>query len=140
MRATMRPASRIEPLGGGPDGLDFPRDIRPVLNARCVDCHSYEKTAAGGPRAGRLLTGDRGPMYSHSYYMLTIARRFSDGRNRATSNDAPRTLGASVSRRLKLADGSHDGAKATPVQHRLLRLWIDAGPPIPAPTRRSAPA
>ena len=132
MRATMRPASRIEPIAGVPDVIDFPRDIQPVLNALCVDCHGYEKTAAGGPRAGRLLlTGDRGPMYSHSYYMLTIARLFSDGRNRATSNYAPRTLGSSASRLLKLADGSHYGAKATPAQHRLLRLWIDSGAAYP---------
>lgn len=132
MKATMRPASRIEPIVGVPDVIDFPRDIQPILNALCVDCHGYEKTAAGGPRAGRLLlTGDRGPMYSHSYYMLTIARLFSDGRNKPASNYAPRTLGSSASRLLKLVDGSHYGAKATPAQHRLLRLWIDSGAAYP---------
>ena len=115
-----------------PDVIDFPRDIQPILDALCVSCHGYEKTAAGGPRAGRLiLTGDRGPMFSHSYYMLTIARLFSDGRNQPRSNYAPRTLGTSASRLLTLLDGTHYGAKATPLQMKLLRLWIDTGAAYP---------
>ena len=126
--AARRPASRIEPIDGVPDVLDYPRDIQPVLDALCADCHGYEKTPAGGPRAGRLiLTGDRGPMFSHSYYMLTIARLFSDGRNQPRSNYAPRTLGSSASRLLKLVDGSHYGARASEQQRKLLRLWIESG-------------
>src|SRR5678815_4812133 len=69
--AVLRAPSRIEPIQGVPDVIDFPRDIQPVLDSLCVNCHGYEKTEAGGPRAGRLiLSGDRGPMFSHSYYML----------------------------------------------------------------------
>ena len=82
-------------MAGVPDVLDFPRDIQPILDALCVNCHGYERTAAGGPWAGRLiLSGDRGPMFSHSYYMLTIAHLFSDGRNQARSNYKPRALGS----------------------------------------------
>jgi hypothetical protein len=70
-------------------------------------------------------------MFSHSYYMLTIAGLFSDGRNHPKSNYAPRTLGSSASRLLKLVDGSHYGAKATPRQLALLRLWIETGAAYP---------
>src|SRR5689334_16096293 len=67
--ATRRPASQITPIAEVPDVLDFPRDVQPILDSLCVDCHGYEKTAQGGPRAGRLiLSGDHGPMFSHSYY------------------------------------------------------------------------
>jgi len=115
-----------------PDVLDFPRDIQPILNALCVDCHGYEKTARGGPRAGRLiLTGDHGPLFSHSYYMLTIARLFSDGRNLPRSNYAPRELGSSASRLLALLDGTHYGVQATELQKKTLRLWIDTGAAYP---------
>ena len=132
LAALRRPPSRIEPIADVPDVIDFPRDIQPILDALCVSCHGYEKTAAGGPRAGRLiLTGDRGPMYSHSYYMLTIARLFSDGRNQPRSNYAPRTLGSSASRLLTLLDGTHYGVKATPHQKKLLRLWIESGAAYP---------
>ena len=106
--------------------------IQPVLDALCVDCHGYEKTAAGGPRAGRLiLAGDHGPMFSHSYYMMTIARLFSDGRNLPRGNYAPRSLGSSASRILGLLDGSHYGVRATDAQKRLLRLWIETGAAYP---------
>ncbi len=112
--------------------IDFTRDIQPILDRLCTDCHGYERTAAGGPRAARLLlTGDRGPMYSHSYYMLTVAKLFSDGRNRPESNYAPRMLGSSASRLLLLLDGSHYGAKATPAEKQLVRLWIDSGAAYP---------
>jgi hypothetical protein len=98
-QALRRAPSRIEPITGVPDVIDFPRDIQPILDALCVNCHGYEKTTEGGPRAGRLvLSGDRGPMFSHSYYMLTIAGLFKDGRNEARSNYDPRTLGSSASR------------------------------------------
>ena len=139
--ATRRAASKIEPVTDAPEVFDYPRDVQPVLDALCVNCHGYDKTPAGGPRAARLiLTGDRGPMFSHSYYMMTIARLFSDGRNQPVSNYAPRTLGSSASRILTMLDGSHYGVKATALQKKLLRLWIDPARPIPAPTRRSAPA
>ncbi len=130
--ATSRPPSVIEPVAGVPEVFDYPRDVQPVLDALCIDCHGYEQTPVGGPRAGRLiLTGDRGPMFSHSYYMMTIARLFSDGRNRAQSNYAPRTLGSSASRIFQFLDGSHYGVKASPAQQRLLRLWIESGAAYP---------
>ncbi len=102
--AMRRPPSTIEPIAGVPEVLDFPRDIQPILDQLCVSCHGYEKTTAGGPRAGRvILTGDRGPIYSHSYYALTAANLFSDGRNQPRSNYAPRRLGSAASRLLQLA-------------------------------------
>lgn len=130
--AMRRAASAPSPVAGVPDVMDFPRDVQPVLDALCVKCHGYEKTEAGGPRAGRLiLAGDRGPMFSHSYYMMTVAHLFSDGRNNPVSNYAPRTLGSAASRILGMIDGSHHGVKATPEQERTLRLWIDSGAAYP---------
>jgi hypothetical protein len=132
LAALGRAPSHIEPIADVPDVIDYPRDVQPVLDALCVSCHGYEKTAAGGPRAGRLiLTGDHGPLYSHSYYMMTIARLISDGRNQPRSNYAPRTLGSSASHLLTLLDGTHYGIKATPLQKKLLRLWIDSGAAYP---------
>ena len=132
LAALNRAPSKLERLADVPEVFDFPRDIQPILNALCVDCHGTEKTAKGGPRAGRLLlTGDHGPLYSHSYYMLTIARLFADGRNQPRGNYVPRTLGSSASRILSKLDGTHHGVQATPLQKKLMRLWIESGAAYP---------
>jgi hypothetical protein len=131
-RAVRKAPAKIEPIRDVPDVFDFPRDVQPILNSLCADCHGYEKTARGGPRAGRLmLTGDRGPLYSQSYYMMTIARLFADGRNQPKSNYDPRTLGSSASRLLTMLDGSHYGVKATEHQKKMLRLWIESAAAYP---------
>lgn len=130
--AVRKPAARIEPIHDVPAVFDFPRDVQPILDTLCVDCHGYERTSRGGPRDGRLiLAGDRGPLYSHSYYMLTIARLFADGRNEPRSNYDPRALGSSASRLLTLLNGSHYGVEATPHQKKMLRLWIESAAAYP---------
>jgi len=132
LMAMQHPPSRIEPIADCPDVFDFPRDIQPILDKLCNDCHGYEKTARGGPYAGKVvLTGDRGPMYSHAYFTMTVRRLFSDGRNLPKGNYPPRSLGSSASRILKMLDGSHYEVRATEQQKKMLRLWIEAGAPYP---------
>jgi cytochrome c553 len=130
--ALRRRPSRIEPIDDCPDVLDFPRDIQPILDRLCVDCHGCEKTARGGPYAGGvLLTGDRGPMFSHAYFTMTVHRLFNDNRNQPKSNYPPRALGSAASRILSMIDGSHYGATASDHDKKMLRLWIDVGAPYP---------
>lgn len=125
-----RGPDRIAPIADCPDVFDYPRDIQPILDHLCVDCHGYEKTARGGPRSGGvILSGDRGPMYSHSYFTMTTRALFSDGRNRPKSNYGPRELGSGASRILKMVDGSHQGVRASAHEAEMLRLWIDSGAP-----------
>ena len=139
--AVERPVRKIEPVAGVPDVLDFPRDIQPILDRHCVGCHDYRKTGKGGPRAGGvILTGDRGPMFSHSYITLTVRRQFVDGRNQPVSDYAPRTLGSSASPLMrKIAPGlfglpptaSHQGVKVSAIEAATIRLWIDTGAAYP---------
>lgn len=132
LQAMKREPSRIEPITDVPDVFDFPRDIQPILDRLCVDCHGYSAGTTGGPRAGHvILTGDRGPLYSHSYFTLSALRLFSDGRNAPMSNYPPRAFGSAASRLLSLLDGSHYGAKATDRERKIVRLWIETGAPYP---------
>ncbi len=65
LAALGRAPSTIAPFEGIPDVLDFPRDIQPILDQHCTECHSYER------REGEiLLTGDLGPAWSHAYFHL----------------------------------------------------------------------
>ncbi|MFQ6035165.1 MAG: hypothetical protein ACE5NM_04875 [Sedimentisphaerales bacterium] len=132
LQATRRPPSKITPIPGIPEVFDFPRDIQPILDKHCLSCHDYEATEHGGPRAGGVvLSGDHGPLYSHSYYMLTIRRQFVDGRNQPKSNLAPRSIGTSASPLMKKFDGSHYNVKATAHELDMIRYWIESGAPYP---------
>jgi hypothetical protein len=132
LQALKRAPSKIEPISDCPDVFDFPRDIQPILNRLCVDCHDYTPTARGGPYAGKVvLTGDHGPMFSHSYFTLTVKKLFSDGRNEARSNYRPRALGSAASRILQMLDGTHYGVTASAHDQKMLRLWIEVGAPYP---------
>jgi len=126
-----RPPSTVRRIPGIPDVFDFPRDIQPILDRHCVHCHDNEqRDTTHGPRAGGvILSGDHGPFFSHSYWMLTVRGQFSDGRNLPRSNYAPRALGSAASPLLKLLDGSHYDAELTPEEKSMIRLWIDSGAP-----------
>ena len=56
------------------------------------------------------LSGDRTPFYSMAYETIMHRGLISDGRNRPRCNYAPREIGSSASRLLKLMDGSHYAA------------------------------
>jgi hypothetical protein len=45
--------------------LDFPLDVQPVLDAKCVECHGADK-----PEADLDLTGTMTPLFSRSYENL----------------------------------------------------------------------
>jgi len=125
LMAVKRPPSRLEPIDGVPDVLDYPRDVQPILEEHCVECHRPERREGGVD-----LCSDRTPIYSVSYWTMIIRGLISDGRN-YTGNQPPRTVGSSASRLLKLADGSHYDAKPTEHQQTILRLWIETGAAYP---------
>lgn len=124
--AARRPPSMIEPLADVPDVLDFPRDVQPVLDQHCLACHDYPRRDGGV-----VLSGDRGPMFSHSYYTLVVWKQVADGRNLPRSNYPPRALGSGGSALMKKLDPTHYDVRVTPRQRRLVRLWLDSGAPYP---------
>lgn len=124
--ALRRAPSRIQQLEGLPDVPDFPRDIQPILDRHCVACHS-----PANMQARVDLSGDHTPFYSMAYETIIGRRLISDGRNLPRSNYAPRAIGSSASRLLKLMDGSHHGAMPTPREFQTVRLWIEAGATYP---------
>ena len=119
-----RPPHRIEPFDGFPDVLDFTRDIQPILDQHCVACHGPERR-----EAGVLLSGDLGPVWSHSYFSLLAHLQVADGRN-GLGNYPPRTIGSSASPLLEKLGGGHHEVVASPEQWRTVWLWIESGAPF----------
>jgi hypothetical protein len=133
--ALRRAPSRIQPFEGLPDVVDFPRDVQPILDRHCVACHDYDAHAVAGktwgPRAGKvILSGDRGPQFSHSYWSLVAGKQIADGRNGA-GNQPPRTIGSSASPLLRKLDGTHYGVKASDREWRTIWMWIESGATYP---------
>ncbi|UCG56167.1 MAG: PD40 domain-containing protein [Phycisphaerales bacterium] len=126
LSALQRVPSEIMPIDGIPDVFDFPRDIQPILDKHCIRCHDYEK------RDGNvILSGDRGPMFSHSYYTLTYRREFVDGRNDPKSNLPPRTVGAAASPLMEKIAGDHYDVRLSQDEVKMIRYWIESGAPYP---------
>ncbi len=122
VQAVTRAASTPTPVPGIPEVFDYPRDIQPILDRHCVRCHRPENR-----KGGMLLTRDRGPMFSHSYFCLTANGQIADGRNRAKSNYAPRQIGDSASALMRKVDGTHHGVRVSARDRRLLQYWINTG-------------
>lgn len=128
--ALKRQASKIEPIAGVPEVFDFPRDIQPILDRHCIKCHDYDK------RKGRvILTGDRGPLYSHSYYTLSVLKQIADGRNLAVSNRDPLTIGAQASpvfQKVYNPDGkTHHNVNLSAHEIKMMRYWLESAAPYP---------
>lgn len=131
LAAMRRAPSRLEPIPGVPEILDFPRDVQPILNRHCVTCHNADKFAGGV-----VLTGDRGPTYSLAYYNLILHRQIRDGAGygwegtknvdgRPTGNDAPNTTYSSASPLMDKIGGQHHDVRLNDAERTLVRLWID---------------
>ena len=124
--ALERDPSQATPVADIPDVFDFPRDIQPILDKHCVECHDYDRH-----QGGVVLTGDHGPMFSHSYYTLTYRKQFVDGRNDPKSNLAPRAIGAVASPLMKKLTGGHYDVQLSPHEIKMVRYWIESGAPYP---------
>ncbi|MCL4202754.1 MAG: hypothetical protein KJ000_09675 [Pirellulaceae bacterium] len=123
--AGRRRPSRIEPFAGIPDVLDFPRDIQPILDRHCVECHNADRREGGVE-----LTGDMTPLYTISYWTMFTESLVSDGRN-GRGNRPPRTIGSSASRLMALIDGSHHNVQLSERERTTVRLWIESGATYP---------
>ncbi|HUT31976.1 MAG TPA: LamG-like jellyroll fold domain-containing protein [Planctomycetota bacterium] len=131
--ALARPPSRIEPIEGVPAVLEFPRDVQPILDRHCTKCHSHEKH-----KGSVALEGDRGPVFSLSYYTLFLHWQIKDtggnpghGSGRQPGNDAPYAAYSSASPLMQKIDSHHNDVQLTPRERTLVRLWIDSGAQYP---------
>jgi hypothetical protein len=121
LRALRRPPSRIAPIPGAPEVFDYERHIQPILDKHCVECHGAKKYD------GRLLlTGDQGPMFTHSYFSLSARLQMADGRDLARGNYPPYTIGSSASPLMDMFKPSHYKVRVTAQELRMIKLWIDA--------------
>lgn len=113
---------------GIPEIFDFPRDIQPILDKHCLECHNHERTDGDFN-----VSGDWGPLYSLSYQQMSWRQLFGDNRvllpysQHMKSNFKPYEIGTGSSRLLKLMEEGHEGVKVSEEELKIVRYWLDAG-------------
>ncbi len=126
LMALRRRPSPVQPIGDVPSVLDFTRDIQPILDRHCVECHNPDK------REGKVdLAGDKTAMYTVSYWTMQTRGLVVDGRNQPRGNRPPYSYGSATSRLMKLIDGSHYEAKPSELERKTVRLWIETSATYP---------
>ena len=121
--ASTREPSKIIP---GPDGskpLSYPILVQPVLDKRCLPCHSGEKT-----EGNVNLEGVPEGRYTKSYNALINYVSFTYW-GAPEGNYEPRTeplrFGAIASKLTRLLKEGHYGIELTPEEWERINVWID---------------
>lgn len=107
-----------------PAGIDFARDIRPILSRRCVRCHGERKQKAG------LRLDSKAAAMAGSFFGTEPVIVPGD------------SAGSALLQRVSSTDEDErmppKGKPLDPEQIELLRRWIDAGAPWPEEGEASA--
>lgn len=126
--ALQRPTSRVEPVPGVPEIVDFRRHVQPILERHCVRCHGPGKSEA----KLRLDAPDSVPSHGSgrvlTSYVELVSRlgEVADGRN-AHGNRPPRSMGSGGSGLMTRIGGAHHDVRVSPDEATLVRLWLDSG-------------
>jgi hypothetical protein len=126
-QALTKPPALLQREAIGSYPLTFPRLVQPVLDARCVSCHSKQAKAPS-------LRGDAFGKYGWSEAALTL-RKHAWGkaggngaglRYNGTSYSVPGEVGAQASTLYPMLAAGHHGLILPSDDLRRITLWLDA--------------
>ena len=120
--AMTREATFPKPVEGLPTVIDFPRDIQPILDKHCIKCHNPDER-----NGGILLTGDRGPVYAHSYFNLMAHFQVNDGLNHSYALNKPGMVGDKRSPLIEKVSSGHGEVKLSDEEILKIKCWINTG-------------
>jgi len=123
--ALRRRPSRPAPPPWGTETLSFLRDVQPLLNAKCVRCHTHDRTANRV-----ILTDDLTDQFCIGYEELLPYLRVANAMRWDHPDDVypqpPYTYGSKVSPLTELLRAGHHGVELTGEDWQRLVNWIDA--------------
>ncbi|MDO4573687.1 MAG: polysaccharide lyase family protein [Planctomycetia bacterium] len=131
MKTMARTPVKPQKVEGVPEIYDYFRDIVPLLDKYCLECHNPDKTEAGVNLCSHLRPAD----FVISYSTLSHFKggMLGDNRNRPMSDFKPYEIGSSASTLLKLIDEGHvdkEGKRRvtmTPEERKIIHYWIEVG-------------
>lgn len=117
--------ARLAPPPWGAATLSYLRDVQPVLDARCVACHTHDREAVKV-----ILTGDLTNQFAIAYEELLPYLSVADAMRWDHPDDVyprpPYTYGSAVSRLTRILEAGHHGVALTADEEQRLFMWIDA--------------
>jgi len=128
IRLMRTPPVTPQPIDGVPEIFDYARDIQPILDKHCLECHTHDRE-----EGGFNISGHWGPLYPIGYIQMSWRELFGDNRiilpysEHSKSNFEPYEIGTGSSRLLKLIEAGHAGVKMPEREQKIIRYWLDAG-------------
>jgi hypothetical protein len=116
--ALQRAPSTITPDVDGSKPFSYPRLVQPVLDAKCVPCHTERKDKKA-PNLGREPIANKW----YASYNTLINYGFTAYRDHYRTR--PGEFGARASRLMALLDKGHHDVKLTAEERHRLVLWLD---------------
>lgn len=125
--ALSKPPAKLTPEPEGSNPLQFSRLVQPVLDAKCMDCHSTQPNAPD-------LSGDRFGDHGWSQAFLSLAPfawakhggNFVGLQRNKTSYSIPGDVGARASTLYSMLRAGHHDVELTAEEWRRITLWLDA--------------
>jgi len=117
----------ITPPAWGAGPVDFVRQVQPVFDRHCAECHS-----GIDPKAGLDLSGDKTRFFNMAYDNLTEHRlvNYYWLLNEALVRSfRPLESGSRVSRLIKMIDDGHGDVRMGDEDRRRIYTWIEANAP-----------
>ena len=116
--------SKIEKIDGVKNTVDFMRDIQPLLDKYCVQCHNPRKPSGGGV----ILSKGVGVEHISARLALQAAGMMSCDNN-AHGNLPPYKFGSGDARLAEFARGGHHNKKFSDTDLKVLQAYLDIGAP-----------
>jgi len=124
-RAFLRAPSRPVPPPWGTQIVSFLRDVQPVLNARCVQCHTHDRFGSQV-----ILTDDLTDRFCVAYEELLPYLKVANAMRWDNPEDVygrpPYTYGSKVSPLMQVLEKGHHDVRLTEEETQRLVNWIDA--------------
>jgi hypothetical protein len=122
--AVRRPPSRPVPPPWGTQTFSFLRDVQPVLNAKCVRCHTHDR-----PTARVILTDDLTDRFVVAYEdllpYLSLARVWRFDHPDDVRPRPAYSFGSKVSRLADILAAGHHDVTLTDEERERIFTWID---------------
>jgi len=125
LAALGREPSRPKPPPWGAKIVSFLRDVQPLVNDKCIGCHTHDRNACGV-----ILTDDLSDQFTVAYEELLPYVSAANANRWDHADDVyaqpPYTYGSTASRLMKLLDAGHHDVDLTEEERLRLVNWIDA--------------